>query len=221
MALSATATSICGTRSRIERQSSSCASGSMQCPGGRGEHLAGLQLRDVRARCARGSRPPRSPSCARNLRAEARAAPVVPHRAAQGRKPAPRGEAAPAARGCPAARAPWRRAASLGSRCCRAQPPQTPKCAQRGVTRPAAGSSTSSSCASSCWRWRRVRRKRMRSPGSAPATKAVLPPRTTPSPSCVRRRHRRGLLRTRGTQARRLPGAQELARSAARGRPRR
>src|SRR5581483_8930873 len=30
------------------------------------------------------------------------------------------------------------------------------------------------------------RRKRMVSPGNAPATNAVLPPRTTPSPSCVR-----------------------------------
>ena len=69
-----------------------------------------------------------------------------------------------------------------------------PKCAQRGVTRAGEASSTSSSCASSCWRCRRTRRKRMRSPGSAPATKAALPSATMPSPSWVSAA-RRSLLR--------------------------
>ena len=47
------------------------------------------------------------------------------------------------ARGSPAARAAWRGSAWLRSRCCSAQPPQVPKCGQRGATRSGDACSTS------------------------------------------------------------------------------
>src|SRR5690606_36264456 len=74
------------------------------------------------------------------------------------------------------------------SRCCNAQPPQVPKCSQRGGTRSGAGCSTSTVRASSAPRRRPVRVATTRSPGSAPATSRVLSSdrRTTPRPSTDR-----------------------------------
>src|SRR5690606_3242636 len=81
----------------------------------------------------------------------------------------------------------------VSSRCCRAQPPQVPKWAQRGSTRSGEACSTSSTRASSKLRWRPVCCTRTRSPGSAPATNTVLPAcaspsgrRATPRPSWLR-----------------------------------
>src|SRR5690606_9110214 len=64
---------------------------------------------------------------------------------------------------------------AAGSRCCMAQPPQTPKWGQGGATRCEDGRRTRSTRALSKEGLRRVTRARTRSPGSAPSMKTTLP----------------------------------------------
>src|SRR5690606_4070532 len=70
------------------------------------------------------------------------------------------------------------------------QPPQVPKCGQRGSTRSGEASSTSRVRASSKRRLRAVSSATTVSPGSAPAMKTALPSsrRATPRPSWLRSR---------------------------------
>ena len=123
---------------------------------------------------------------AHELDPEPRAAAVAEHRSAQRREPALR-------RNAPDALKSAAQLALLGAELRgrlqvlqRAASADAKVRAVRAHPRSRRPPAPRSSCASSCWRRRRVRRKRMRSPGSAPATKTVLPPCTTPSPSCVR-----------------------------------
>src|SRR3990172_9055374 len=76
--------------------------------------------------------------------------------------------------------ATWVRA----STCCVAQPPQTPKCGQRGLPRPAAGRSTAVTRARSNLDLDSRSRASTSSPASAPSTNTTLPAlRATPRPA--------------------------------------
>ena len=73
---------------------------------------------------------------------------------------------------------------SAGCACCSVQPPQTPKCGQRGMTRDAFAFTTDVTRAISNVGLTRTDAAWTRSPGSAPSTKIALPStRATPRPS--------------------------------------
>src|SRR5262249_23240235 len=73
-----------------------------------------------------------------------------------------------------------------GARCCRLQPPHTPKCAHLGSTRSDDGVSMLSRTASSKLRCLLRRPTVTRSPGNAPGTNTALPARPAqPPPSCA------------------------------------
>ena len=103
-----------------------------------GRKCAAAALRSSSCRrrscCAsRENRPARRLSCGTMAHRQPRAVAVAPGRAVDRR--AASSPAAPCryATGCLRARAAWPPPARAASRCCMLQPPQTPKCGQRGV----------------------------------------------------------------------------------------
>ena len=117
-------------------------------------HFAMLDIGDeARVGSPRGNRPARGPSSARCAPTGGPCAdsPTARRSAAAATLPA---RPCRCARSCPPARAAWRRSAQAASRCCSEQPLHSPKCRQRGSTRCGERVISSTTSASSKWRWR-------------------------------------------------------------------
>ena len=160
------------------------ASGNDQGGDRRRQDLAAAACRRRRWTCARGIRPARRP-CFRHS---------APTGARGGGSPTPRRRSAAASP--PALTLPMRARLSSSPRClaatwvrastcCVAQPPQTPKCGQRGARREADG-------AQDCGDARAVELGlRFEQPRLDHARRRARPRRTRPCPRCARRRGRR------------------------------